>query len=488
MYTPDFAAFSKCAEQGNLVPVSRTIISDTLTPVGAFALLDHFEHGFLLESVVGGERIARYSFVGCDPFLIFKATGDTVSITRHGKQEEYPCHNPWDEFEKLFGQYKEVKRSDLPPFIGGAVGYSGYDSIRHIEKLPDHERPATPCPDSYYCFYNTIIAFDHITKSIHIIALADLTEDKPQPAYSKACERIDFMIEQLAAPQSARIRDVVVGGEASLDYTSNFSKKEFEAAVDTCKEYILAGDIFQVVLSQRLSTHTEKKAFDIYRVLRVVNPSPYMFFVKNPDVQLIGASPEVMVRLEDERITLRPIAGTRPRGANAHEDKELAADLLADPKEIAEHVMLLDLGRNDVGRVSAFNSVEIEDKMIIEYYSHVMHIVSSVNGRLKEGLSPMDVMKACLPAGTVSGAPKIRAMEIIEELEPDRRGPYAGAVGYFDFSGNFDTCIAIRTIVMHDKMATVQAGAGIVADSVPANEYQETLNKARAMLRAIELA
>jgi anthranilate synthase component 1 len=386
---------------------------------------------------------------------------------------------------------RAVRLPDLPPFCGGAVGYAGYDTVRYFEKLPHIPPDDRQVPDMAFAFYDQMVVFDHVTKAIVVVAMARL--DTPgvtaAEAYQAACRRVDQLVEQLSERQSnLRPFDIRTGGAVTLPYQSNFSKSDFEAAVRKCVEYIRAGDIFQVVFSQRLEVPLPTHPFQIYRTLRVVNPSPFMFYVRTPSVTLVGSSPEVMVRVVDGQVTVRPLAGTRPRGATDEEDRRLAEELLADPKERAEHVMLVDLGRNDVGRVARFRSVDVSDVMTIERYSHVMHITSNVTGQLAPGKTAFDALQACLPAGTVSGAPKVRAMEIIDELEPHRRGPYGGAVGYVDFAGNMDTCIALRTIVIHDDKAYVQAGAGIVADSVPENEWNETLNKARGLLKAIELA
>jgi anthranilate synthase component 1 len=386
---------------------------------------------------------------------------------------------------------RAVHLPELPPFCGGAVGYAGYDTVRYVEHLPDAPPDDRQVPDMAFAFYDQMVVFDNVSKTIVVVAMARLDESSgdTQAAYEKACSKVDKLVEKLSSPaDEIRPVDIVVGKTVDLPYESNFTQEKFSAAVDKCVEYIRAGDIFQVVFSQRLKVPIKSHPFDIYRTLRVVNPSPFMFYVRTPSVTLVGSSPEVMVRVVDGQITVRPLAGTRPRGETDEEDQRLGEELLADPKERAEHVMLVDLGRNDVGRVAQYGSVELSDVMTIERYSHVMHITSNVTGKLVPGKTAFDALQACLPAGTVSGAPKVRAMEIIDEVEPHRRGPYAGAVGYFDFSGNMDTCIALRTIVIQDQTAYVQAGAGIVADSVAKNEWNETLNKARGLLKAIELA
>ena len=380
---------------------------------------------------------------------------------------------------------------ELPPFIGGAVGYAGYDTVRYVENLPDAPEDDRQLPDLSFAFYDHMVVFDHIQKTVTVLALADVrNKDEAQirQAYDAACQRVDEIVAQLDTPDdSLKLADIQTSGDVSLDYTSNFTQDEFEDAVRECVEYICAGDIFQVVISQRLQTPFKLPPFELYRTLRVVNPSPFMFYLRTPQVTLVGSSPEIMVRVVDGRVTVRPLAGTRRRGHDEAEDQRLAEELLADPKERAEHVMLVDLGRNDVGRVAQYDTVEISDVMVIERYSHVMHITSNVCGQLRDDCDSFDALAACLPAGTVSGAPKVRAMEIIDSLEPNRRGPYAGAVGYIDFAGNMDTCIALRTVVIQNDIAYVQAGAGIVADSVPKMEFQETLNKARGILKAIEI-
>jgi anthranilate synthase component 1 len=395
----------------------------------------------------------------------------------------------------------------LPPFVGGAVGYAGYDTVRYVENLPNAPTDDRQLPDLSFAFYDHMIVFDNVQKTVIVVALAKVCAERGASveerefhsedlgsrssllaAYDAACRRVDRFVEKLATPTDTLLpTDIATAGEISLQYKSNFTKPQFEDAVRKCVEYIRAGDIFQVVISQRLAVPLTADPFEVYRTLRVVNPSPFMFFLRSPSCTLVGSSPEIMVRVVDGKVTVRPLAGTRRRGHTDEEDRQLAEELLADPKERAEHVMLVDLGRNDVGRVAKYGSVEISDVMVIERYSHVMHITSNVTGQLTDDRDAFDALAACLPAGTVSGAPKVRAMQIIDEVEPHRRGPYAGAVGYIDFAGNMDTCIALRTIVIQNGTAYVQAGAGIVADSVPAQEYEETLNKARGLLKAIEV-
>ena len=487
MYRPTFEEFSRSCREANVVPVYRQLLADVLTPVSALEKVAGGGHAFLLESVVGGEKVGRYSFIGSNPFLTFKARRNEVTISGSEGEKTYAVADPMDELKKLLSRYRVAHVEGLPRFTSGVVGYFAYDVVRYTENLPDAPPDALGLPDIYVNSYDTMVVFDHIYKSVKVVHSARTEGRDARQAYDEALRRIDVVCEQLRQPTVPLADDIAPVGEVTIPYSSNFTRDEFCAVVNRAKEYIRAGDIFQVVPSQRLCARTDVKAFDIYRVLRVVNPSPYMFYLDFDDVKLIGSSPEVMVRVEDGLVTLRPIAGTRPRGRTEEEDKALARELLADPKERAEHVMLVDLGRNDVGRVASFNTVKVDECMVIERYSHVMHIVSNVSGKLEPGRDAFDTLRACLPAGTLSGAPKVRAMEIIEELEKERRGPYGGVVGYFDLKGNMDTCIAIRTIVMVGDKAYVQAGGGIVADSVPETEYEETLNKARGLLRAIQV-
>jgi anthranilate synthase component 1 len=500
-HLPDFETFRGLAQAPVLVPVYRRLLSDALTPVSAFHKLDAGRCACLFESVVGGEKVGRYSFLAVDPFFEIEAYGNRVTTNAYSGvsaggvptlvTRSSEAANPLDALRRHVEVYRAATLKELPPFCSGAVGYAGYDTVRYFERLPNAPADDRHVPDMAFAFYDQMVVFDNVTKAIIVVAMARLDKPgaAPETAYADACRRVDRLVEQLAAGEcSLRPADIRVEGAARLQCKSNFTQPAFEAAVRKCVEYIRAGDIFQVVFSQRMETPIQSHPFEIYRYLRVINPSPFMFYVRTPSVTLVGSSPEVMVRVVDGRITVRPLAGTRRRGATEEEDQRLAAELLADPKERAEHVMLVDLGRNDVGRVSQYRTVQLDDVMTIERYSHVMHITSNVSGQLSPGRNAFDALQACLPAGTVSGAPKVRAMEIIDEIEPHRRGPYAGAVGYVDFNGNMDTCIALRTIVIHNDTAYVQAGAGIVADSVPANEWQETLNKAQGMLKAIELA
>ena len=487
-HEPSFDEFRELARHGNVVPVYRTLLADTLTPVSAYEKFARGDYSYLLESASGGEKIARYSFLGSDPFMLFKARGDAVEIARDGAMRTFTSTDPIESLRHEIEQFKAVQVPNLPRFYGGAVGYAAYDAVRYVEHLPNAPKDNLGLPDLYFAFYDLMIVFDHLNKTLLVICSARVGGRDPKIAYEEAIQRIDAAVERLRTPVTKLTDDITPAGEITLPFTSNFSKEDFCHAVEKCKEYIYAGDIFQVVLSQRLQAETKAAPFNIYRALRAINPSPYMFYLKLDDIQLVGSSPEVLVKVESGKVTVRPIAGTRRRGATEAEDTALAKDLLADPKERAEHIMLLDLGRNDIGRISEYNSVRIEEEMIIERFSHVMHMTSTVTGKLAADKTCFDAFRAGFPAGTVSGAPKIRAMEILDELEPVRRCHYAGGVGYIDFRGNLDTCIAIRTIAIKGNTAIVQAGAGIVADSVPEREYEETLNKARGLFRAIQVA
>ena len=471
MYYPDLEEVKKSQKHGNLVPVYRELMADLETPVSAYLKIAHGDYSFLLESVEGGERLARYSFIGTEPSLVIK-TG-----------RENPV-DPLTLIEKEFQRFRPIPVSGLPRFHGGIVGYLSYEVARYFEKLPSPETDRLGLPESILMLADNLLVFDHLTHKIKIVAHAHLDGDVER-AYREATDRIEQMVDRLMQPIAT-----APPPPAALDspVTSNRSQAEFEGMVTAAKDHIYAGDIIQAVLSQRLSKRTSASPFAIYRALRSINPSPYMYFLHLDDCHIVGASPELLVRVEDGVVSNHPIAGTRPRSSNPDRDLELARELLNDEKERAEHIMLVDLGRNDIGRISEPGTVSVTQFMDIERYSHVMHLVSHVQGKLRAGMSQYDALRACFPAGTVSGAPKIRAMEIIAELEPDKRGPYAGAVGYFDFSGNLDTAIAIRTIVIKDGVAHVQAGGGIVADSIPENEYQESLNKAQALLTAIKQA
>ena len=488
-HLPDFETFRQLAGRYQLVPVYRRLVSDTLTPVTAFRKIDSGAGACLFESVVGGEKVGRYSFLAADPFMELAAYGTQVTVSDASGSRTFHADDPLREVRELLYAASAARLPELPPFEGGAVGYAGYDVVRYAEHLPNAPLDDRGLPDLAFGFYDRMIVFDNVDKTMYVVVMARIEPQRGADAvYRESCRRVDELVEQLSSRDAGlQCADIGTVGDAAISYESNFRQQEFEAAVRRCVEYIRAGDIFQVVISQRLEVPIHSDPFEIYRTLRVVNPSPFMFFLRTGSVTLVGSSPEIMCRVVDGKVTVRPLAGTRRRGRTEEEDQLLAAELLADPKERAEHVMLVDLGRNDVGRVARYGSVQVSDVMVIERYSHVMHITSNVTGQLQPGRDAFDALQACLPAGTVSGAPKVRAMEIIDELEPHRRGPYAGAVGHLDYHGNMDTCIALRTIVVQGDRAYVQAGAGIVADSQPNLEYQETLNKAHGLLKAIEI-
>jgi len=475
---PSLEEVKKLQSQGNVIPVYKSVIADFLTPVSAFLKLEKDRsNAFLLESVEGGETIARYSFLGGDPFMVLRYRDG------QGVQPAEFMQNLRATMER----FKSVKLPNLPPFTGGAVGYFGYDMVRTTEEIPNTGRDELGIDDAVLMFYKTVLAFDHLRHQIHIISnvIVDETKEPIEVQYNKAVEEIGQIESILRSPLEAP--PVTRNGKDAL-VRSNFDKKDYLQAVAKAKEYIAAGDIFQVVLSQRFEVDLPASPFDIYRALRIVNPSPYMYFLKMPDTSIVGSSPEMLVKIHDRELEYRPIAGTLPRGKDEAEDDANAEKLSADEKERAEHIMLVDLGRNDLGRVSKYGSVRVEDLMFIERYSHVMHLVSSLKGELRDDVDRWDALMACFPAGTVSGAPKVRAMEIIDELEPTKRGVYAGAIMYVDFSNNLDSCISIRTLVVRGNKGYIQAGGGLVADSVAENEYQETVNKSRALIRAINLA
>jgi len=471
MYYPTLEEVKKLKQHGNLVPVYREMMADLETPVSAYLKVARGNHSFLLESVEGGERLARYSFIGTEPSRVIK-TGTAHKI------------DPLILIEQEFQQHHLVPVAGLPRFHGGMVGYLSYEVARYFEKLPSPERDPLGLPEAVLMLADTLLVFDHLTHKIKVVSHVHIDGDVEQ-AYREATDKIDSLVARLDQPIHTEFAPSPM---VASDVSSNMSREKYEAIVSRTRDYIYAGDIIQGVMSQRLSRKTGASPFAIYRALRSINPSPYMYFLHLDDCYIVGASPELLVRVEDGIVSNHPIAGTRPRSHDAARDRTLEQELKTDEKERAEHLMLVDLARNDIGRISEPGTVKVTQFMDIERYSHVMHLVSHVQGRLRAGMTQFDALRACFPAGTVSGAPKIRAMEIIAELEPDRRGPYAGAVGYFDFSGNLDTAIAIRTIVIKDGVAHVQAGAGIVADSVPENEYQECLNKAQALLSAISQA
>ena len=487
MYQPGFAQFEKLAQSGNLIPVYREILADVETPVSVLMKLQNKDHVYLLESVEGGEKWGRYSFLGTDAGVVFRVHGDKIIIQEKGRTttREYKG-NPLSGLRDLLNRYKPVSISGLPRFYGGAVGFLGYEMVRYFEKLPPSPPDDLNLDEAVFVISDSIMIFDNVRHTIKVVACA-YTEgiDSLEESYEASCRKIEAMIETISAAASHKT-STATGSE--VNFASNMTPDQYKAAIEKAKEYIVAGDIIQVVLSQRFETDCRSNPIDLYRALRFVNPSPYLFFLKVDDLTLIGSSPEVMVRKEEDTVELRPIAGTRKRGKTEQEDRALSDELLSDEKERAEHVMLVDLGRNDLGRVAQTGSVQVNQYMVVEKYSHVMHLVSNVRAQLAKGKDAFDVLAATFPAGTLTGAPKVRAMEIIGELEKVKRGPYGGAVGYFSFSGNMDLCITIRTMVLKNGKIYVQAGAGIVYDSIPESEHQESLNKSRGMLQAVRLA
>ncbi len=496
MHYPSLQEFLKLSKKANIIPVYKEISADLDTPVSAFLKIKKDGYAFLFESVEGQEKIARYSFLGSNPSLIFRSKAKNIQIiypSRKSTLRFVASGDPLDEIKKIMKDFKPANIKGLPRFYGGLVGYIGYDMVRFFEKLPDKNSDDLKLPDSIFILTDNILVFDHINHTIKIVVNVilpkkrkNLSRIKKTEAYSNATKKIESIHRDLKKPLNEDEDKNKKNKQKNIK--SNFNKSEFQDIVIKAKDYIKKGDIIQVVLSQRFKINIGRDPLDIYRNLRSLNPSPYMFFLKLKEVILIGSSPEMLVRCEDGIVETRPIAGTRPRGKNEKDDLKLEKELLADPKERAEHVMLIDLGRNDIGRVCKPGSVKVTDFMFIERYSHVMHIVSNCRGILDKSKNAFDVLRACFPAGTVSGAPKVRAMEIIDELENTKRSYYAGAVGYFSFSGNMDTCITIRTMLVKGRDAFIQAGGGIVADSIPSREYQETVNKAKAMVRAIEIA
>jgi len=485
--SPDFPTFQQFAEQGNVVPVWKSLTADLETPVSAYLkLARERKFSFLLESVEGGERIGRYTYLGANPFLRISIRGDQIEVAE-GDRVTHKTGRIFETLREVAGRYKSVHPQGLPPFIAGAVGYLGFDIVREVEpRVPPFREDDVDAPDDVFLFFTSMLVFDHVRHEI--LAVSNVRTDDVEDlreGYDAAVAEIEDMERRLERsaqlPPSSRAKGPV-------EAKSNVGQAYYCGAVEKGKEYILAGDVFQVVLSHRLTLEPEVHPFQIYRALRTVNPSPYLFYLDLDDQQIVGSSPEILVKVEGREVWYRPIAGTRPRGKDEAEDKALAEDLLADEKEVAEHVMLVDLGRNDIGRVCEFGSVRVPEFKVIEHYSHVMHIVSGVRGRLREDKDAFDALQACFPAGTVTGAPKVRAMEIITELEPNSRGLYSGSVLYLDFSGNLNSCIAIRMMTVHGTNAYVQCGAGIVADSVPENEWQESLNKANALIQAVEKA
>jgi len=490
MFKPSLEEFKEKAKLGNLIPVYKEVLADLDTPVSAYMKISGGEYSFLLESVEGGEKWARYCFLGCDPSIVVSTKGRTLTIIENGKREqrEIKSGSPLSAVKEVLARYQPVPSAGLPRFSGGAVGFISYDMVRFFEELPEQTIDDLDVPDSQFVITDTMLVFDNVSQTIKIISNAFVGGDDDLSAvYEKTLQKISALEEKLRTPLP-KIEPSEAKEGSALSFDSNIEEETFKQAVTRIKEYIYEGDAIQVVLSQRLKFSINKDPFDIYRALRTINPSPYMYYLKFGELQVVGSSPEVLVRLEDEKVEVRPIAGTRKRGKNEEEDLVLEKDLLSDEKELAEHIMLVDLGRNDLGRVAEISTVEVDESFSIERYSHVMHIVSNVRGVLKKGLDCFDVLEAAFPAGTLSGAPKIRAMEIIDELEPTRRGLYGGTVGYISFNGNMDTAIAIRTLLIKGNTAYLGVGAGIVADSMPENEFEETMNKGRALLKAIEVA
>ncbi len=488
--TSDFAQFAELARTHTLVPVVRTLHADLLTPVSAFlAVAGKETQAFLLESVERGEHVGRYTFLGARPYMTLTAIGDEITIQR-GRKKEVRRGQILPVVRELLGEHKPAHLANLPPFASGAVGYMAYDVVRQFEKLPATAKQDVKVPDCVLMFFDRVLAFDHVRHQIHLVVSADVRGTDPKKAYRTALRELDRLQQKLIRGlRSQRIALEDRAKSAPIKANARTKQSEYEKAVRKSKEYIAAGDIFQVVISQRMDFKPKAEPFEIYRTLRMVNPSPYMYFLRlGPEMNILGSSPEMLVRVTGKRIEYAPIAGTRWRAESPEEDLRLEHELRADEKERAEHVMLVDLGRNDVGRVSKYGSVKVTDLMRVERYSHVMHLVSSIEGELRDGLDALDAFASCFPAGTLTGAPKVRAMEIIDELEPVRRGVYGGSILYADFAGNLDSCIAIRTMVVKGGRAYVQAGAGLVADSVPEREYEESINKAGALVRAAELA
>ncbi len=495
MIRPDFKEFVRLSRDATLVPVAKSISADLLTPVSAFlAIAEGEPDAFLLESVEGGEKIGRYTFLGVRPFLRLKSRGSQIKIER-GRKVERRSGDIFQVMKELLRQHRPAAMEGLPPFTAGAVGYCAYDMVRQLENIGARAQDDLNVPDCVLMFFDRVLAFDHLRHQIHIVASADVTRESPKSAYKRSLAEIARIEKKLASGyKAAHWRKP--SAKAQVAVRARTPKAKFLESVRQAKEYIAAGDIFQVVLSQRWDFEPGVAPFDLYRALRTVNPSPYMYFLRfggggkaaSGGMHVLGSSPEMLVRVGGRKLEYRPIAGTHPRGRDEAEDAALEKKMREDEKERAEHVMLVDLGRNDLGRVSEYGSVKVRDLMFVERYSHVMHLVSALEGRLRPGLDAMDAFAACFPAGTLSGAPKVRAMQIIEELEPTRRGVYGGGVLYADFAGNLDSCITIRTLLMKGKKAYLQAGAGIVADSDPQREFEETENKAKAVLRAVEMA
>lgn len=503
MYTPSLDDVRALRDRGNLCPIYREILADLETPVSAYLKVARGSHSFLLESVEGGQHIARYSFIGSDPYMVLRLNHGTAQALQGGYKQSLPYSDPLTVLGSYLGSYRPVRLPDLPRFVGGAVGYLGYETVSYFERLPVPGPCDYEMPEGLWMFVDTLLIFDHLRHKIKVLSHVHLDAPDLDEEYRRATARIEALVERLRRPLTLDDRRPTAGQPRNYEPhssigperppsvrqpSSNVSREQYHANVRRAKEYIAAGDIFQVVPSQRFIRPTSADPVTIYRALRTVNPSPYMFLLRTAEGDLVGSSPELLVRVQEGEVLTHPIAGTRPRGRDHAEDSALAEELLADEKERAEHLMLVDLGRNDIGRVSKPGTVRVPDFMFVEKYSHVMHLVSHVTGRLRDDMTALDALRACFPAGTVSGAPKIRAMQIIAELEGTRRGIYAGAVGHVGFNGDLDTCIALRTMVVKDGVAYVQAGGGVVADSDPEAEYQESCNKAAALLRAIDLA
>jgi anthranilate synthase component 1 len=496
MIRPEYKEFARLAREATLVPVVKSVAADFLTPVSAYlAVADKEPNAFLLESVEGGEKIGRYTFLGARPYMSVRSRGRRITIERGGRREERDG-DIFATVKELLRQHRPANVEGLPPFTAGAVGYFAYDVVRQLERIDGQAKDDLDLPDCVLMFFDRLLAFDHLRHQIHIVAAADVMRESPRKAYDRAVGDIAKLEKKLAGGVRAARWLKAKKKVAPLKVHHGVTQQRFMDMVERGKEYIRAGDVFQVVLSQRMDFEPGAAPFDLYRALRTVNPSPYLYFLKMQGekksgadaVHVLGSSPEMLVRVTGRKLEYRPIAGTHPRGRDEAEDARLEAEMRNDEKERAEHVMLVDLGRNDLGRVSDYGTVKVRDLMYVERYSHVMHLVSALEGKLRAGLDAMDALAACFPAGTLSGAPKVRALQIIEELEPTRRGVYGGSVLYADFAGNLDSCIAIRTMVLKGNRAYLQAGAGIVADSDPATEFEETRNKAQALLRAVKTA
>jgi anthranilate synthase component I len=491
MLWPDFKQFASLANNATLVPVAKTVAADLRTPVSAFLSIaadpKRAPNAFLLESVEGGEKVGRYTFLGVRPYMVLRARGNHITLEK-GRTRQQLEGNPFKVLDHLLHEHKPAHLPGLPPFTAGAVGFFSHDAVRQLEKLPQTAKDDLKLPDCVLMFFDRLLAFDHVRHEIFIIATANVRDQSPEQAYQRAVRDIASIEKQLSQPLPRKFLQAEKPRQGQLKINISVKKERFLKTVERIKEYIMAGDVFQAVPSLRLQLDPGVPPLSIYRALRRVNPSPYMYFLRMGDMTVLGSSPEMLVRVTGNKLEYRPIAGTRKRGKDEVEDLRLEQELRADEKERAEHVMLVDLGRNDVGRVSDFGTVRVRDLMFVERYSHVMHLVSAIEGQLRKDLSPVDALAACFPAGTLTGAPKVRAMEIIEEVEPVRRGIYGGSVLYADFAGNLDSCIAIRTMLMKGRKAYVQAGAGIVADSIPESEYQECINKTQALVRAVELA